>query len=1446
MKKLIAFLLVSIMVLTLSACDLFGGGGDEVDCLETPNDPSCQQIVDCLINPDDPSCEQEVDCTVTPNDPACEVDCTVTPNDPACEVDCTVTPNDPACQVDCTVTPNDPACEVDCTVTPNDPACEVDCTVTPNDPACEVDCTVTPNDPACEVDCTVTPDDPECDLRTPEEKAVDAIIDNWNTGETTHIGVALALMDFSNAFTLTQELNFEVTEDIDETHMIDASITDMYIYNETVGTMIQRDIYLDMDGEFVVEFSVYLIEVPTGVHIYLQPTMIFNAFAENNPQILTTLETVGFTNAWAVFEFDDSLANVIQLEVLKEMLVTLFFNEMGEDFFDQVQAELEMQIGFELNQYGVDIALFIDYLIAEDLANAELLLQGIQVENIVLHLDHMYLAWRLYDLLGQYTTELAADGFDVSKIDVLNTATYDSILDEMVVNLPVDPLDGTVAFLESLTEAEVDSFVEIVLKPLLEEAIYNNLLRDVNPEYLDEDLIAILSNYEQFLIDNWPEESDPFVLADVIAFIQANGAVEYYRTLTDNEFGTIHWAIDHHNNSWVVRELRRMNEEGQHFRWFYVRYEEEIDLYWLQEDVRQFVVNNQSEITTAGYDPIQFENDINAEGIIEWYTKLDDPARQMLLNLVEQPGNEYVRDQVWLLHRIYENPWEFQNYFRSWDDFVDNNWITYNLINLISNHTTFLNDVYGLDGIQMIADIEMYGGVEWYLYHTDDFMRQVLNEISYFDGDQHEGRYVVDNMERVFENQEEYFWWFGRAREMHDVDQMHYETTRFLEMNQNYIEANYPYDVNTWINDVEMYGPIEWFNMLTEQQMNDLEQVAQMNEQNNEPYGWIIYNLRHLYNNAEQYSWCYGEWNYCHDMSHLQDQLILFVQENGGMLETEFGMPIQDIIDEINMYGAMDWFNYYIDEYQREYMLEIAEQYEWAYEILWRLEDILYQEQDLLNFLTSHASVLDGYGFNSTQMIADLELYGIQVFVADYLSPADIEIIVDAYVYPIIEGFITAIENDEVEEYVVQTLFTNAHVLANFEGEPVFETNTFLANIVLIDFDALYVELETFDVDAFATAVYEGQTAFDLYITGLGVTHPNLALYLEPFRAGVLELEAYMYIIDDIEYIFTNMEPMMAPYMTLDFYMDNEMMAMELIPTEDFELITRMSMQNYDALIESLVDDVYWFLYGIQALDMPYMDPINCPVGETCEVMEGYDEILANLALLDPFMIDIQFDPTDLDNYSITFNATELIDSIIQINIDNLPVDYVYNENDDLWTGVTNATFTITMESGAVITPPTTADSVNDILIDFAKFTLVQSAYDVLRELSWYYEDNPNMLAADNGIQIPISNWEGDFLQFTMALDRNLSYSELTYTVLPPSMDFEIQFYWLDGTKVFDAPLTWVALSSIFVDGEVPDAGDYQALVDMVDDANFNLTKLWLYYMMGNTGAPDYNDDFYY
>ncbi len=95
-----------------AACALAACGDDangDVNCDETPSDPSCQTggDVDCDETPSDPSCQAggDVDCDETPNDPSCQaggdVDCDETPDDPSClpgeEAFCEAHPDDASC-----------------------------------------------------------------------------------------------------------------------------------------------------------------------------------------------------------------------------------------------------------------------------------------------------------------------------------------------------------------------------------------------------------------------------------------------------------------------------------------------------------------------------------------------------------------------------------------------------------------------------------------------------------------------------------------------------------------------------------------------------------------------------------------------------------------------------------------------------------------------------------------------------------------------------------------------------------------------------------------------------------------------------------------------------------------------------------------------------------------------------------------------------------------------------------------------------------------------------------------------------------------------------------------------------------------------------------------------------------------------------------------------------
>jgi hypothetical protein len=899
------------------------------------------------------------------------------------------------------------------------------------------------------------------------EVLANLIVDNWD-GSLQFLGLMMAGMDLSEAMTMTFEIDFEVTEDIDEVHYFEATITDSTVY-EATGTSMHRNIDLDVDGEFQITLNMIYQEVENGVHLYIEYRPILDYIAQFDTVTVDTMGYVGLDDQWALFQIDDSLQNIVEVEIVKDMIVSLFFHEMGDTFFDDAQAQLEQELGFDLNAYGVDFDAFIDLLIAEDFTGAQLMLESIQLEGIVLHLDHMYLAWNLYYLLDTQATALGNAGFDLNKLELLNTATENPTTYEMEVNLPIDPTKGTVAFFQSLTDTELDLLIDIVIKPMLEMMVTEQFSLNVDPYAMAMDLEAMLNDYDSFLQMNWPESSDPFVLVDHVTIIQTEGAYAYWKTLTEEERGTLWWAID-------------------------------------------------------------------------------------------------------------------------------------------ANFT----------------------GYEYY-----------------------------------------------------------------------------------------------------------------------------------------------------------------------------------------------------------------------RYELLDTLDGLLWQEDDLLNFLTMHQTTLDGIGFDATGKILAIESDGIITFV-DSLTPADIELVMDAYVYPIIEGLIQAVQQNEVPEYLISTILSDPHIIYALDMlEPTdgmdpydfLALDQLVANLTGVDFDEL--AMETVDMNALFNAIYQGPTAYGTFVLGLETTAPNAALILSLIAPAVEQAQPYMTIVDDFNYAIDALS-IFEHYFDPSYWMTDADMDVDLAVTSEFYVQTEMTMTPvmYQTLVQDVLDDVYTYLSGFQMMPLPWDEDWVCidPMDENCEDFPIAD-ILAQFGDMGDMGILLTFDPSDPTWMNMELDATAFLNAVVeQSNAWMLEDPYfVADPDNDIITGVTSAVVRMTMEEGGAVTLPASSevDDLNALAEDFGKFALVMTARDYIRELFWHYEYNSSELQGliTSG-QTTFSLDEFYFLRPSMAFDTELSTITMsvdTSDPFNPVVDFELTLYWIDGTTALVGTLDMADFETVFdLDNNLIDAAAYQTMLSYVDDTNFHMTKLFL------------------
>ncbi len=523
----------------------------------------------------------------------------------------------------------------------------------------------------------------------------------------------------------------------------------------------------------------------------------------------------------------------------------------------------------------------------------------------------------------------------------------------------------------------------------------------------------------------------------------------------------------------------------------------------------------------------------------------------------------------------------------------------------------------------------------------------------------------------------------------------------------------------------------------------------------------------------------------------------------------------------------------------------------WHGELLWEIESYIMLEVEVAELIITHTSELAAAGIDAAALVLSLETIGLEAFV-DTLTHVQVEALMNIYVYPMLVDLETAINDEEVLEFLVEEFFTDPHVeaaLASGEYFP-FDESIIAANMMGIDFDALQLELEALtsaDLELLAKAIYDGQTAFDLYVVTLSATAPNLALYFEIWSPAVLELEPYMIYVDDIQYAFEGLS-IFDGYLDYQYYLDNAA-DIDVLKTEDFEILTVVEFDGlaYASMFDDIITDLNAYLLGFDTIDFPFNSDWECvdPLDEYCEAPD-FDGIIAGLTLAGSMNGHLLYDPSDLSWVELGIDLTDFLDTIIYESNAWLLEDpsYVPNEYEDVLTGVNEFTFTVTLENTADITLPAEAetDNVNEIAERLARFAVTMEAYNMLEEIGYYYEANPTELTALFNTDVSLAEY--DFLNISAAFDAEASYVTISVDMIagipdPTTLDFEIVLVWIDGTDVFDETVGIAELAPLFLEGNLVSQAAYDLLVSKVDETTFNTTKLFLLYLW-NPDSDEY------
>ncbi|MEE4662233.1 MAG: hypothetical protein V2J89_17315, partial [Halieaceae bacterium] len=544
--------------------------------------------------------------------------------------------------------------------------------------------------------------------------------------------------------------------------------------------------------------------------------------------------------------------------------------------------------------------------------------------------------------------------------------------------------------------------------------------------------------------------------------------------------------------------------------------------------------------------------------------------------------------------------------------------------------------------------------------------------------------------------------------------------------------------------------------------------------------------------------------------------------------------------------------------------------------VLYKPEYILQQSENFINLVTEHETHIDNYYGAGTVAgwVTYIGTNGYQDFVENVLDETYIHDIVDLLVIPFVEDFVQAVEDREVLEHIITTIYEDPHFVTYVYPDLDPEIQAIVDDLYLIDFDQIVPEAQAvLDPEEFALALWGGGQAFEDYLDTLildntdplnPVMAENLIFFLqflipvayeaEPF---VDEVEAIYYLyIDDVNYALDNLD-MFSQYFDLLYYVNGDMMNMDADVTDDFNILVEMEMDYmmYLSIYDDLLDTFNLYLSGFENLEFPYDEDWECITDtldpnydEFCDdITDDIGNIRAILTQMESMYMNVLFDPNNTDWMQIELDFTDLAEMLMMSGTEpqlNMPTEELDPEpNLTYITGVNNLSIVFTIEEDTELVLPTETDSVNDIAYDAAKFATTMFARDIIRDLGWAIEQDSSIIQTFVG-DTEKTLAELDFLYVNPAFDPELSTITVNVNLLDPTdVEVELDLYWIDGTAVFTNPLSLEDLLALFdTNNDLLSATAYQTMVGYVDDSNFHLTKMLLMLAWQDQKAYD-NDD---
>jgi hypothetical protein len=168
---------------------------------------------------------------------------------------------------------------------------------------------------------------------------------------------------------------------------------------------------------------------------------------------------------------------------------------------------------------------------------------------------------------------------------------------------------------------------------------------------------------------------------------------------------------------------------------------------------------------------------------------------------------------------------------------------------------------------------------------------------------------------------------------------------------------------------------------------------------------------------------------------------------------------------------------------------------------------------------------------------------------------------------------------------------------------------------------------------------------------------------------------------------------------------------------------------------------------------------------------------------------------------------------------------FVPSNSNDLLTGVTAFRIDMTVTNDVTIDLPTETDDANKLLEELSKMIIIDEASSIFANVDDYDFFNGTDLTAIVDENRSLDGF-GYYVMLSAVIDGELS------TVTFDGEHYVLDLYWIDGTAVFNGPVSELELDTLVDLMDDYDRDAYLELIGLVDEDNYNMTKLFMYFFL--------------